>query len=81
MSEDPVKEAGKSLWPAAIAAMGNEAQRGKFWPMLQSATGELFSMKRGGRNMNSVEWLGLRQVTQYGDISDRTVPTGTHSPV
>ncbi len=38
-------------------------------------------MKQNRRVEIGTEWLGLRQVTQYADISERTVRDWIHSPV
>ncbi len=38
-------------------------------------------MKQGGSAKVATEWLGLRQVTQYANVSERTVRVWIHSPV
>jgi excisionase family DNA binding protein len=38
-------------------------------------------MKQDGENKIGTEWLGLRQVTQYANISERTVRAWIHAPV
>lgn len=38
-------------------------------------------MKRDRRSRTDTEWLGLRQVTEYAAVSERTVRAWIHSPV
>jgi len=38
-------------------------------------------MKRDGRDTIATEWMGLRQVTEYASISERTLRSWIHSPV
>jgi excisionase family DNA binding protein len=38
-------------------------------------------MRPNRTDNGGTEWLGLRQVTQYADISERTVRSWIHSPV
>ena len=38
-------------------------------------------MRQDGTDKIGIEWLGLRHVTQYADISERTLRTWIHSPV
>jgi excisionase family DNA binding protein len=38
-------------------------------------------MKQEGSEKIGTEWLGLRQVTQYADVSERTVRAWIHAPV
>lgn len=40
-----------------------------------------FSMKQNGGAKIGTEWLGLRQVTQYAAVSDRTVRAWIHASV
>jgi excisionase family DNA binding protein len=38
-------------------------------------------MKQDGNEKIGTEWLGLRQVTQYAAVSERTVRAWIHAPV
>ncbi len=38
-------------------------------------------MKQGGSEKTGAEWLGLRQVTQYANVSERTIRAWIHSPL
>lgn len=38
-------------------------------------------VKNDGKERITTEWLGLRQVTQYASISERTLRTWIHAPV
>ncbi|MGO9275540.1 MAG: helix-turn-helix domain-containing protein [Terriglobia bacterium] len=38
-------------------------------------------MKQEGSEKIATEWLGLRQVTQYTDVSERTVRAWIHAPI
>lgn len=38
-------------------------------------------MKRTGSEKIGAEWLGLRQVTEYANVSERTVREWIHSPL
>jgi len=38
-------------------------------------------MKHEGSNNVGTEWLSLRQVTQYADVSERTVRAWIHAPL
>jgi excisionase family DNA binding protein len=38
-------------------------------------------MKQNGMDEIAAEWLGVRQVTQYANISERTIRGWIHSPV
>ncbi len=38
-------------------------------------------MKQQGSEKIGTEWLGLRQVTKYADVSERTVRAWIHSPL
>jgi excisionase family DNA binding protein len=38
-------------------------------------------MKQGGSDKTGAEWMGLRQVTEYANVSERTVRAWIHSPL
>jgi excisionase family DNA binding protein len=38
-------------------------------------------MKRDARNRLGIEWMSLRQITEYANICERTVRAWIHSPV
>ncbi len=49
--------------------------------MSQNVTGEILKTKQDAGSNVTAEWLGLRRVTQYADISERTLRAWIHSPV
>jgi len=41
----------------------------------------MLDKERGGATGTSLEWMGLRQVTQYASVSNRTLRAWIHAPI
>jgi len=74
----PGKKRNAGFKPKGSGFISNSEKRGK---ARNDATREVGQLRKIRLNPASLEWLGLRELTEYAAVSERTLRAWIHSPL